>query len=128
MEFDQLEEAVKSLNKDLMRENRHLQDLTTQLQEKHHKISLEVGSLPDASKGRVQAGLPMASAALWERTLLKPGVSASFSPLALLVHGTAGQGDLLRDQSAGDGDDHRGPAVGYREAAQAGAEAEQAPG
>lgn len=42
VDFDQLEEAVKSLNKELMRENRHLQDLTTQLQEKHHKISLEV--------------------------------------------------------------------------------------
>lgn len=45
VEFDQLEEAVKSLNKELMRENRHLQDLTTQLQEKHHKISLEVCAL-----------------------------------------------------------------------------------
>lgn len=43
VEFDQLEDAIKSLNKELMRENRHLQDLTTQLQEKHHKISLEVG-------------------------------------------------------------------------------------
>ncbi|KAH0626371.1 hypothetical protein JD844_001313 [Phrynosoma platyrhinos] len=47
VEFDQLEEAVKALNKDLTRENRHLQDLTTQLQEKHHKISLEYTELQD---------------------------------------------------------------------------------
>lgn len=45
VEFDQLEEVVKALNKELTRENRHLQDLITQMQEKHHKISLEVGSL-----------------------------------------------------------------------------------
>ncbi|XP_053116745.1 E3 ubiquitin-protein ligase BRE1B [Hemicordylus capensis] len=47
VDFDQLEDAVKSLNKELMRENRHLQDLTTQLQEKHHKISLEYTELQD---------------------------------------------------------------------------------
>nr|XP_056718997.1 E3 ubiquitin-protein ligase BRE1B [Euleptes europaea] len=47
VDFDQLEEAVKALNKELMRENRHLQDLITQLQEKHHKISLEYTELQD---------------------------------------------------------------------------------
>ncbi|XP_044303920.1 E3 ubiquitin-protein ligase BRE1B [Varanus komodoensis] len=47
VEFDQLEDAVKALTKELTRENRHLQDLTTQLQEKHHKISLEYTELQD---------------------------------------------------------------------------------
>ncbi|XP_062994419.1 LOW QUALITY PROTEIN: E3 ubiquitin-protein ligase BRE1B [Elgaria multicarinata webbii] len=47
VEFDQLEEAVKILTKELTRENRHLQDLTTQLQEKHHKFSLEYTELQD---------------------------------------------------------------------------------
>uniref|UniRef100_H3AQ84 E3 ubiquitin protein ligase n=1 Tax=Latimeria chalumnae TaxID=7897 RepID=H3AQ84_LATCH len=41
--FECLDSAAKSLNKELMGENRCLQDLVTQLQEKHHKISLEVG-------------------------------------------------------------------------------------
>lgn len=41
-DLDQLDEALKSLNKELMRENQRLQDLAMQLQEKHHKISLEV--------------------------------------------------------------------------------------
>ncbi|KAG8147885.1 hypothetical protein E2320_022891 [Naja naja] len=47
VEFDQLEELVKALNKELTRENRHLQDLITQMQEKHHKISLEYTELQD---------------------------------------------------------------------------------
>ncbi|ETE66457.1 E3 ubiquitin-protein ligase BRE1A [Ophiophagus hannah] len=47
VEFDQLEEVVKALNKELTRENRHLQDLITQMQEKHHKISLEYTELQD---------------------------------------------------------------------------------
>ncbi|KAM3822903.1 E3 ubiquitin-protein ligase BRE1B isoform 1-T1 [Vipera latastei] len=47
VELDQLEEVVKALNKELTRENRHLQDLITQMQEKHHKISLEYTELQD---------------------------------------------------------------------------------
>ncbi|XP_070800661.1 E3 ubiquitin-protein ligase BRE1B, partial [Pituophis catenifer annectens] len=47
VEFDQLEEVVKALNKELTRENCHLQDLITQIQEKHHKISLEYTELQD---------------------------------------------------------------------------------
>ncbi|KAK9397627.1 E3 ubiquitin-protein ligase BRE1B [Crotalus adamanteus] len=46
-DFDQLEEVVRALNKELTRENRHLQDLITQMQEKHHKISLEYTELQD---------------------------------------------------------------------------------
>uniref|UniRef100_A0A8C0ILC9 E3 ubiquitin protein ligase n=1 Tax=Chelonoidis abingdonii TaxID=106734 RepID=A0A8C0ILC9_CHEAB len=42
-----LDEALKSLNKELMRENQRLQDLAMQLQEKHHKISLEYTELQD---------------------------------------------------------------------------------
>ncbi|KAL7977564.1 hypothetical protein Chor_009513 [Crotalus horridus] len=47
VDFDQLEEVVRALNKELTRENRHLQDLITQMQEKHHKISLEYTELQD---------------------------------------------------------------------------------
>ncbi|XP_075785019.1 E3 ubiquitin-protein ligase BRE1B [Pelodiscus sinensis] len=46
-DLDQLDEALKSLNKELMRENQRLQDLAMQLQEKHHKISLEYTELQD---------------------------------------------------------------------------------
>ncbi|XP_067389057.1 E3 ubiquitin-protein ligase BRE1B isoform X3 [Emydura macquarii macquarii] len=46
-DFDQLDEVLKSLNKELMRENQRLQDLAMQLQEKHHKISLEYTELQD---------------------------------------------------------------------------------
>uniref|UniRef100_A0A8C8RI72 E3 ubiquitin protein ligase n=1 Tax=Pelusios castaneus TaxID=367368 RepID=A0A8C8RI72_9SAUR len=46
-DFDQLEEVLKSLNKELMKENQRLQDLAMQLQEKHHKISLEYTELQD---------------------------------------------------------------------------------
>ncbi|XP_069507737.1 E3 ubiquitin-protein ligase BRE1B isoform X2 [Ambystoma mexicanum] len=45
--FEQLDELVKSLNKDLSMENRRLQDLATQLQEKHHRISLQYNELQD---------------------------------------------------------------------------------
>ncbi|XP_064425597.1 E3 ubiquitin-protein ligase BRE1B [Latimeria chalumnae] len=45
--FECLDSAAKSLNKELMGENRCLQDLVTQLQEKHHKISLEYNELQD---------------------------------------------------------------------------------
>uniref|UniRef100_A0A8D2IYQ0 E3 ubiquitin protein ligase n=1 Tax=Varanus komodoensis TaxID=61221 RepID=A0A8D2IYQ0_VARKO len=41
------EPKLHALTKELTRENRHLQDLTTQLQEKHHKISLEYTELQD---------------------------------------------------------------------------------
>ncbi|XP_039186250.1 E3 ubiquitin-protein ligase BRE1B isoform X3 [Crotalus tigris] len=47
VDFDQLEEVVRALNKELTRENRHLQDLITQMQEKHHQISLEYTELQD---------------------------------------------------------------------------------
>ncbi|KAG6923998.1 ring finger protein 40, partial [Chelydra serpentina] len=46
-DLDQLDEALKSLNKELMRENQRLQDLAMQLQEKHHRISLEYTELQD---------------------------------------------------------------------------------
>ena len=36
-------EAARARTRELGRENRRLQDLATQLQEKHHRISLEVG-------------------------------------------------------------------------------------
>uniref|UniRef100_A0A452H7I5 E3 ubiquitin protein ligase n=1 Tax=Gopherus agassizii TaxID=38772 RepID=A0A452H7I5_9SAUR len=41
------ETNARSLNKELMRENQRLQDLAMQLQEKHHKISLEYTELQD---------------------------------------------------------------------------------
>ncbi|XP_034624073.1 E3 ubiquitin-protein ligase BRE1B [Trachemys scripta elegans] len=46
-DLDHLDEALKALNKELMRENQRLQDLAMQLQEKHHKISLEYTELQD---------------------------------------------------------------------------------
>ncbi|XP_029462667.1 E3 ubiquitin-protein ligase BRE1B isoform X2 [Rhinatrema bivittatum] len=47
VEFDQVDEVVKSLNKDMMKDNQKLQDLSTQLQEKHHRISLQYNELLD---------------------------------------------------------------------------------
>jgi E3 ubiquitin-protein ligase BRE1 len=35
--------VARARTRELGRENRRLQDLATQLQEKHHRISLEVG-------------------------------------------------------------------------------------
>nr|XP_033801402.1 E3 ubiquitin-protein ligase BRE1B [Geotrypetes seraphini] len=46
-EFGQVNEVVKSLNKDMMKENQRFQDLSTQLQEKHHRISLQYNELLD---------------------------------------------------------------------------------
>ncbi|KAB1263793.1 E3 ubiquitin-protein ligase BRE1B [Camelus dromedarius] len=40
-------EAVRARTRELGRENRRLQDLATQLQEKHHRISLEYSELQD---------------------------------------------------------------------------------
>ncbi|XP_078064529.1 E3 ubiquitin-protein ligase BRE1B-like, partial [Mustelus asterias] len=47
VEFSKLEDCTKCLNKDVMGENRRLQDLTTQLQGKHHKMSMEYNELQD---------------------------------------------------------------------------------
>ncbi|XP_078394374.1 E3 ubiquitin-protein ligase BRE1B-like, partial [Cetorhinus maximus] len=47
VEFNGLEDCTKCLNKDVMGENRRLQDLTTQLQGKHHKMSMEYNELQD---------------------------------------------------------------------------------
>uniref|UniRef100_A0A5F8GFT6 E3 ubiquitin protein ligase n=1 Tax=Monodelphis domestica TaxID=13616 RepID=A0A5F8GFT6_MONDO len=46
-ECDTLGEGFRALTKDLGQDNRRLQDLTTQLQEKHHRISLEYSELQD---------------------------------------------------------------------------------
>ncbi|KYO29735.1 E3 ubiquitin-protein ligase BRE1B [Alligator mississippiensis] len=46
-ELEPPDEGPKSSNRDLMKENRRLQDLTMQLQEKHHRISLEYAELQD---------------------------------------------------------------------------------
>ncbi|XP_063791560.1 E3 ubiquitin-protein ligase BRE1B isoform X2 [Pseudophryne corroboree] len=46
-DFDQLDETLRSLNKDLISENNRLQDLSTVLQEKHHRISLQHHELQD---------------------------------------------------------------------------------
>ncbi|XP_025051027.1 E3 ubiquitin-protein ligase BRE1B [Alligator sinensis] len=46
-ELEPPDEGPKSSNQDLMKENRRLQDLTMQLQEKHHRISLEYAELQD---------------------------------------------------------------------------------
>ncbi|KAM4603222.1 E3 ubiquitin-protein ligase BRE1B isoform 2-T2 [Discoglossus pictus] len=46
-DFDQVDEGLRSLNKELMSENHKLQDLATVLQEKHHRISLQHNELQD---------------------------------------------------------------------------------
>ncbi|XP_043942573.1 E3 ubiquitin-protein ligase BRE1B [Protopterus annectens] len=45
--FDFLGDSTKVSNKELIEENRKLQDLATRLQEKHHKISLQYNDLQD---------------------------------------------------------------------------------
>ncbi|KAM4689882.1 LOW QUALITY PROTEIN: E3 ubiquitin-protein ligase BRE1B-like, partial [Rhinophrynus dorsalis] len=46
-DFEHLDEAVRSLNKELIAENHRLQDLATVLQEKHHRLSLQHHELQD---------------------------------------------------------------------------------
>ncbi|KAM8962419.1 E3 ubiquitin-protein ligase BRE1B [Pelodytes ibericus] len=46
-EFEQLDEAFRALNKELISENHRIQDLATVLQEKHHRISLQHHELQD---------------------------------------------------------------------------------
>ncbi|XP_075050298.1 E3 ubiquitin-protein ligase BRE1B-like isoform X2 [Mixophyes fleayi] len=46
-DFDQLDETLRTLNKDLINENNRLQDLATVLQEKHHRIALQHHELQD---------------------------------------------------------------------------------
>ncbi|XP_044515591.1 E3 ubiquitin-protein ligase BRE1B isoform X3 [Gracilinanus agilis] len=46
-ECETLGEGFRTLTKELGQDNRRLQDLTTQLQEKHHRISLEYSELQD---------------------------------------------------------------------------------
>ncbi|XP_004918162.1 E3 ubiquitin-protein ligase BRE1B isoform X2 [Xenopus tropicalis] len=46
-DFDHLGESPKKLNKELITENRRLQDLATVLQEKHHRLSLQHHELQD---------------------------------------------------------------------------------
>ncbi|XP_043835802.1 E3 ubiquitin-protein ligase BRE1B [Dromiciops gliroides] len=46
-ECESLGEGVRTLTRELGQDNRRLQDLTTQLQEKHHRISLEYSELQD---------------------------------------------------------------------------------
>ncbi|XP_053326866.1 E3 ubiquitin-protein ligase BRE1B isoform X2 [Spea bombifrons] len=46
-DFEQVDEALRLLNKELISENRRLQDLATVLQEKHHRISLQHHELQD---------------------------------------------------------------------------------
>lgn len=59
-------EVARVRTRELGRENRRLQDLATQLQEKHHRISLEVG----VGLGvRLElAGLGLPSKDLWKPT------------------------------------------------------------
>ncbi|XP_018431442.1 PREDICTED: E3 ubiquitin-protein ligase BRE1B-like, partial [Nanorana parkeri] len=45
--FEQLDESLRTLNKELITENHRLQDLATVLQEKHHRISLQHHELQD---------------------------------------------------------------------------------
>ncbi|XP_018094858.1 E3 ubiquitin-protein ligase BRE1B isoform X2 [Xenopus laevis] len=46
-EFDHLGESLQKLNKELLSEDRKLQDLATVLQEKHHRLSLQLHELQD---------------------------------------------------------------------------------
>ncbi|KAG8433449.1 hypothetical protein GDO86_017649 [Hymenochirus boettgeri] len=46
-DLENLDESLRNLNKDLITENHRLQDLTTVLQEKHHRISLQHHELLD---------------------------------------------------------------------------------
>ncbi|KAM9096418.1 E3 ubiquitin-protein ligase BRE1B [Sarcophilus harrisii] len=46
-ECESLGEGLRTLTRELGQDNRRLQDLTTQLQEKHHRISLEYSELQD---------------------------------------------------------------------------------
>ncbi|XP_053550789.1 E3 ubiquitin-protein ligase BRE1B [Bombina bombina] len=46
-DFEQLDEVIRNLNKDLISENHRLQDLAIVLQEKHHRISLQHHELQD---------------------------------------------------------------------------------